>query len=134
MPRAVTTTSPSCLLSWSIATLICDSLPIARSCVAMPTEENTSVPPVAGTGRLKLPSALVEMPVEVPFSNTVTPGRPSPEVLSVIRPETVRVCAITPVRNVNMSTKLMSKDFFMGEEFGFVMSTKSQRNGNYGQK
>jgi len=56
---------------------------------------------------------LVDTPLDVPFNKTVTPGRPSPVFWSVTRPDTVRVWASTTWNRVSMSTRLMSKVFFI---------------------
>ena len=66
--------------------LVCE--PAFTSCGIKPTLENTSVAFAEGTPMAKLPSAEVVVPVEVPFTFTLTFSMPAP-VLSVTFPLTV---------------------------------------------
>ena len=68
-----------------------------------PTEEITSVPSPVGTLSANRPFTSVEMPVVVPFSTTVAPGRPA-LVLSVTVPEMARVAVwATPMPGASPS-------------------------------
>jgi hypothetical protein len=67
---------------------------------------------------VKAPSALVDIPLVVPFSRTVTPGRPSPVFWSVTRPDTDRVWASATWSKVTMSKKLISRVLFIEDKEG----------------
>ena len=128
MPSAVTTTSLSCLLSLARAILNTEPVPMAASAVAKPTELNTRVPPLAGTLSVNEPSLPVELPTEVPFSSTVTPGRPSAVCLSVTRPVTLRSWAEAYCSILSKSSRPNSKCFFI--MLMCVKPSRQQSTGN----
>jgi hypothetical protein len=72
-----------------------ERLLMATSWVVYPTKETTKVPEPLGTLSEKLPVASVEAPLVVPFSTTVTPGKPSP-VSDVTLPLIARFWAQAP--------------------------------------
>ena len=67
----------------------------ATSWRVKPTELNTSVL-FSGTLSEKLPSPPVLVPMLVPFTSTVTPGRPSP-LACATRPDTITSCTAPPL-------------------------------------
>src|SRR6266850_4823794 len=74
--------------------------------------ENTNVPPEAGTLSLNSPSPLVTVPMVVPFNSTLTPGKAVPSSADVTFPETTRSCA--QALSTKTNEKHTSKNFFIG--------------------
>ena len=76
-PYPITTTC-SRADDMAVKAILNDSWPLmGNSCDSNPTEEKTNVASF-GAVKVKLPSLLVEVPVEEPFTETETPASPSP--------------------------------------------------------
>src|SRR5690606_2738823 len=77
VPYPTTTTSSNEEMSSIRTTSITVLLPATMRWDSNPMKENTKVDP-SGTDKLYLPSILVAVPVVVPSTDTVTPGKGSP--------------------------------------------------------
>ena len=88
IPNAVTTTSSRDLTSACIETFIEVLEPTLISWDKYPIDEKIKTAFSSGTESENLPSASVEVPVVVPFTNTFTPGNPAP-FSSVTFPDTI---------------------------------------------
>ena len=113
IPKAVTVTSSNCLLSSDIDASIGPLLPIGCSVVMYPRYLNWSVAAEPGTFSSNRPSASVAVPVVVPFTITLTPGKPSFVLLSSTRPATCRVCAQLRPARVSSKSRLNSNVLFI---------------------
>ena len=61
----------------------------ATSLLLYPMNENTSVTSSPDTGKVNFPSMSEKVAFCVPFSTTVTPGKPRPSSAAVTVPETI---------------------------------------------
>src|SRR6218665_103903 len=86
VPYPTTTTSSSCFSSGAIFTSTMLSAPTGIACETYPTNEKTKIASAPSACRKYLPSKSAEVPCEVPFTATFTPGNGSPVLVSVILP------------------------------------------------
>src|SRR3712207_978819 len=77
-PYPTTTTSCRALVSSESVILNVPGPLKASSWLVYPMKENIKVPGVSGTFKVNVPSGAVVVPVVVPFTSTVTPGKASP--------------------------------------------------------
>src|SRR5690606_30207451 len=90
-PSAVTTTSFKDMISGYNTTSMTERPATGISSDKYPTEEKSSTASSLGTSNEYLPFMSVMVPVVVPFTTTVTPGKALP-FSSVILPETLIAC------------------------------------------
>ena len=101
---------------------------MASSCDVNPTPEKTSVFAPAGTVMLNIPSVLVEVAFDVPFTVTVIPGTPAP-LLSVTLPEAI-VCAYAPTAPKATSMNTQS-DFKIGNLIFLIIAIVNVKKNVY---